>query len=90
MLYTGRDRDERRRMGLAQSRDGVAWRRLPAVFAGQESWNAEVVCDPEIERGASAINVWFGGGNVRSPDENLNGQIGAGTLSPVSDATLNK
>ena len=32
----------------------------------------------------------FGGGTVRSPDENLNGQIGAGTLVPVSDATLEK
>jgi predicted GH43/DUF377 family glycosyl hydrolase len=90
MLYTGRDRDERRRMGLAQSRDGVAWRRLPAVFAGDQAWNTEVLCDPEVRRGASSIDIWFGGGNVRSPDENLNGQIGAGTLMPVSDATLKK
>jgi predicted GH43/DUF377 family glycosyl hydrolase len=88
MLYTGRDRDERRRMGLAQSRDGVVWRRLPGVFAGQEQWNSEVICDAEVDHGASAINIWFGGGNVRKPDENLNGQIGAGTLMPVSDATL--
>jgi len=90
MLYTGRDREERRRMGLVQSRDGVKWSRLPAVIAGQQAWNTEVVCDPEVGRGSSAINVWFGGGNVRSPDENLNGQIGAGTLTPVSDATLVK
>jgi predicted GH43/DUF377 family glycosyl hydrolase len=90
MLYTGRDREERRRMGLAQSRDGVQWRKMPHVFAGHEAWNAEVVCDPEVDGGASAINVWFGGGNVRSPDENLNGQIGAGTLLPVSDAAIGK
>jgi|SRR5581483_10403136 len=90
MLYTGRNRSERRRMGLAQSRDGVAWRRLPALFAGEQTWDNEVVCDPEVDRGASSVNVWFGGGNVRSPDENLNGQIGAGTLMPVSDATLKR
>jgi predicted GH43/DUF377 family glycosyl hydrolase len=86
MLYTGRDRDERRRMGLAQSRDGVQWRKLPNVFAGNDAWNNEVVCDPEVDLGASAVNFWFGGGNVRRPDENLNGQIGAGALMPVSDA----
>jgi predicted GH43/DUF377 family glycosyl hydrolase len=88
MLYTGRDRDERRRMGLAQSRDGVVWRRLPGVFAGQEPWNSEVICDAEVDHGASAVKIWFGGGNIRKPDENLNGQIGAGTLIAVSDATL--
>jgi predicted GH43/DUF377 family glycosyl hydrolase len=90
MLYTGRDRDERRRMGLVQSRDGVNWRRLPDVFAGQEPWNSEVVCDAEVDRGASAVNIWFGGGNVRHPVGNLNGQIGTGTLVPGSDATLGK
>jgi hypothetical protein len=26
------------------------------------------------------IMVWFGGGDVASPDENLHGQIGFGTL----------
>ena len=36
MLYTGRDRSEYRRIGLAWSRDGVLWERLPAntVLAG--------------------------------------------------------
>jgi hypothetical protein len=46
------------------------------------------MCDAEVDHGVSAVNIWFGGGNVRSPDENLNGQIGAGTLIPVADATL--
>jgi predicted GH43/DUF377 family glycosyl hydrolase len=89
MLYTGRDRDERRRMGLAKSRDGVAWQKLPPVFAGKESWNEAVLCDAEVERAGARINVWFGGGDVRHPVGNLNGQIGAGTLVPL-DATLAK
>jgi len=80
MLYTGRDRDERRRLGLAQSRDGVTWRKLPEVFAGGQSWNSEVVCDPEVSDGDGAVTIWFGGGNVRHPVGNLNGRIGAGTL----------
>ena len=29
MLYTGRDRNEVRRLGLARSRDGVRWEKLP-------------------------------------------------------------
>ena len=45
--------------------------------------------DPEVGQGTDAVRLWFGGGNVRSPDENLNGQIGAGTLTPVADGTLN-
>jgi predicted GH43/DUF377 family glycosyl hydrolase len=89
MIYTGRDRDERRRMGLARSRDGVAWRKLPAVFAGQESWNDAVVCDPEVERRGETVRVWFGGGNVRHPVGNLNGQIGTGALVPAG-VTLSK
>jgi hypothetical protein len=35
------------------------------------------------------IHVWFGGGDVASPDENLHGQIGFAVLRPVS-ATLAK
>ena len=87
MLYTGRDRDERRRMGLARSRDGVAWRKLPAVFAGTQSWNQAVVCDAEVELLDSAVRFWFGGGTVRHPVGNLNGQIGVGMLVPAG-ATL--
>ena len=89
MLYTGRDRAERRRLGLARSRDGVVWRKIPSVIAGQEAWNEAVICDPEVENTGSAVNVWFGGGNVRHPVGNLNGQIGAGTLIPAG-ATLAK
>jgi len=89
MLYTGRDRGGRRRLGLAQSRDGVSWRKLPMVYAGAAPWNAEVLCDPEVEPRGDAVRVWFGGGDQPRPDENLDGQIGVATLSPA-DATLAK
>ncbi len=78
MLYTGRDRSENRRIGLARSRDGVAWERAgrEPVFAGTAAWNAKVVCDPSVEAREDAVRVWYGGGDVPRPDENLNGQIG--------------
>lgn len=84
MLYTGRDRNEVRRMGLAQSRDGVRWRKLSRpVIAGEQSWNRKVVCDPHVEPdGAGGFTVWFGGGDVAHPAERVHGQIGVGRLIP--------
>ena len=89
MLYTGRDREEHRRLGLARSLDGVHWLKQPAVFGGGEAWNSKVVCDASVLVEGGTIRVWFGGGDVASPDENLNGQIGYGVLRPVS-ATVAK
>jgi predicted GH43/DUF377 family glycosyl hydrolase len=89
MLYTGRDASENRRLGVAQSRDGVRWEKLPIVFAGDQAWNAKVICDPSVEPAEGAVRVWFGGGDAASPDENLNGQIGLATLRLVG-ATLAK
>jgi predicted GH43/DUF377 family glycosyl hydrolase len=94
MLYTGRDVHESRRLGLARSTDGVHWQKLPAVFAGSEAWDSKVICDasvmpalhPETD---SEVRVWFGGGDVARPDENINGQIGFGILRPAN-ATLAK
>jgi predicted GH43/DUF377 family glycosyl hydrolase len=85
MLYTGRDRKEYRRIGLAWSADGVRWERLPAaaVFAGGESWNSKVVCDPTVVLEGGQVHVWFGGGDVAAPAERLNGQIGFATLEPA-------
>lgn len=85
MLYTGRGRGERRRIGLARSRDGVAWERafnFPPI-AGAEGWDREVVCDPSVELTPEGVRVWFGGGDVARPDENLHGQIGVGWLRPA-------
>jgi predicted GH43/DUF377 family glycosyl hydrolase len=83
MLYTGRDRAENRRLGLARSTDGVRWHRLPLVAAGAEPWNAKVLCDPSVEPAGDTVRVWFGGGDVASPDENLHGRIGLGLLRPA-------
>ena len=84
MLYTGRAWDEQRRIGLARSEDGVAWKRVKGwVFAGRESWDSKVVCDPTVLVNADGtVTMWFGGGNVASPDERLNGRIGVATLRP--------
>src|SRR5579862_867191 len=84
MLYTGRSRTEQRRIGLAKSRDGIHWDRDQSLtpIEGSESWDREVVCDPTIEITPQGIRVWFGGGDVRSPDQNLHGQIGLGFLTP--------
>jgi hypothetical protein len=91
MLYTGRDRKEYRRIGLAWSTDGVHWERLPAssVLAGGESWDSKVVSDPSVVLEGGQIRVWFGGGDVASPAERLHGQIGFATLEPA-DVNLNK
>jgi predicted GH43/DUF377 family glycosyl hydrolase len=81
MLYTGRDAASMRRLGLARSTDGVHWTRLPFVIAGTQPWNSKVVCDPTVEvLDSTRAAVWFGGGDVPSPDENLNGQVGYGVL----------
>ena len=82
MLYTGRDRKEYRRLGLAFSVDGLKWRRYSdaAVLSGSEAWNSKVVCDPEVEMMANGIRVWFGGGDVAHPAENINGRIGIALL----------
>lgn len=80
MLYTGRDRQESRRLGMAQSRDGVHWTKRPEVFSGAQPWNAKVICDATMLPQANSMRVWFGGGDRAAPDENLNGQIGEGVL----------
>jgi len=91
MLYTARDRHENRRLGLASSADGVRWERFSeaAVLAGDQPWNAKVVCDPTVEAANDGIRVWFGGGDVARPDERLNGEIGLAVLR-LENANLSK
>ncbi len=89
MLVTGRDTSENRRLGVVRSMDGVHWKKLGAVFSGTRPWNSKVLCDATVVVDGGTIRVWFGGGDVASPDENLHGQIGYGTLRPV-DATLQR
>jgi predicted GH43/DUF377 family glycosyl hydrolase len=91
MLYTGRDRREYRRLGQAWSIDGVTWTRLPpeTVLAGNADWNSKVVCDPSAFVEESRIRIWYGGGDVAHPAENVNGQIGLASLQPI-DGKLTK
>ena len=80
MLFTVRNFDETRYLGLAYSLDGVHWTRLPVKYTGDRPWNSKVLCDPSVLVENGTIKVWFGGGDVASPDENLHGQIGFATL----------
>jgi predicted GH43/DUF377 family glycosyl hydrolase len=83
MLYTGRDRAEHRRLGLARSKDGVTWTREPSFtpLSGDQPWDSQVICDPTVELAADgSVRVWFGGGDVAHPVENIHGQIGVATL----------
>lgn len=87
MLYTGRDRAERRRMGLAHSSDGVHWAREAGFtpIAGLEAWDSQVVCDPTVDlTPQGTVRVWFGGGDIARPAENIHGQIGVGVLRGAS------
>jgi hypothetical protein len=67
-------------MGLARSQDGVHWQRTPLVISGSEPWNAKVVCDATVLAAEDRVRVWFGGGDVAHPAENLHGRIGYGEL----------
>jgi predicted GH43/DUF377 family glycosyl hydrolase len=82
MLYTGRDRGDRRRIGLARSPDGVHWERDSSFkpISGSEPWDNQVVCDPSVEVMGDQVRVWFGGGDLPKPDQGLHGQIGLGVL----------
>jgi predicted GH43/DUF377 family glycosyl hydrolase len=81
MLYTVRDFAENRYLRLARSTDGVRWTKLAAHFKGTQAWNSKVICDPSVVVEGDIVKVWFGGGDVASPDENLHGQIGFATLA---------
>ena len=91
MIYTGRNRDEYRNLGMAVSLDGVNWKKLhtEGFFpTPEEGWNSAVVCDPSLlEDTDGTVRVWYGGGNIASPDENLNGQIGMFRLGFNTDGS---
>ncbi|MFA9375921.1 MAG: hypothetical protein ACERKZ_04115 [Lachnotalea sp.] len=81
MLYTGRNDGSQRNIGLAISSDGVNWRKMnyQGLFAlGGDNWSSQVLCDTTMlyNEDENLIDVWYGGGDVASPDENLHGKIG--------------
>ncbi len=80
MLYTGRGHNEIRRLGLARSKNGVQWEKMKTVFAGDQTWDSRILCDPTVLPGPDGLRVWFGGGDVAHPDENVHGQIGFALL----------
>jgi predicted GH43/DUF377 family glycosyl hydrolase len=80
MLYTATDASRIRRLGLARSIDGVHWDKQPSVFTGAETWNSKALCDASVIVEGETIHVWFGGGDIASPDEGLHGQIGYASL----------
>ncbi len=59
MLYTGRDRNEVRRLGLARSRDGVRWEKLPMVIARRTALGFESDLRPDRNR-RTAIALQYG------------------------------
>ncbi|MBM3759977.1 MAG: hypothetical protein FJW36_06985 [Acidobacteria bacterium] len=81
MLYTGRDRQEKRAMGYATSMDGKMWlKQRQPVLRGEQPWNRAVICDATVLVEGDRARIWFGGGNLPKPDERLNGQIGYAEL----------
>jgi predicted GH43/DUF377 family glycosyl hydrolase len=81
MLITGRDAGEHRRLAVLWSADGVHWTRQEGAISGDQPWDRVVVCDPTVIAEDSGVRVWFGGGDVASPDERLHGQIGIGRIA---------
>jgi hypothetical protein len=81
-----------RRLGLARSRDGVHWEKLAMVIAGEQAWDSKVICDPTVLASGDRVTVWFGGGDVAHPVQNIDGQIGIATLiaAPQNAATQNE
>jgi predicted GH43/DUF377 family glycosyl hydrolase len=91
MLYTGRARNEVRRMGLAWSADGVRWTKLAEPrIEGKSAWNSQVVCDATVLPDGRRVRVWFGGGDVAHPAERIHGQIGYGELTLTEAAATTK
>ena len=83
MFYTGRDAREFRRIGLALSPDGLAWRKAGvALDVAPSGWDSRVVADPHVMAAGNRLLLYYGGGDVASPDENLHGRIGLAT-APV-------
>lgn len=80
MIYTGRNSNEERNIGIAISLDGVSWKKMNyegIAERPEDGWDSQVVCDTTLlQEDTGDISIWYGGGNIPSPDEKLNGCIG--------------
>lgn len=81
MIYTGRDGNEKRNLGLAASLDGINWKKMSTTgLVGVRkvgTWDDSVICDPALILDEDyKLKIWYGGGNKPSPDEHLNGNVG--------------
>jgi hypothetical protein len=88
MLYTGRNLQEDRDIGYAVSADGVNWKKMTisGLFGARNrfAWNSHVICDTTLMDNADgSISVWYGGGDVADPAENVHGQIGYFTFTAM-------
>lgn len=85
MLYTGRSSQEQRNIGVAVSRDGVHWKKLcyqGIIDLASNTWDNQVICDTTLwPEDDGTFSVWYGGGDVADPAQNLNGQIGCFVIS---------
>lgn len=83
MLYTGRRTDEYRNIGLAISLDGINWKKMSTqgiISTKDDAWNSKVICDTtfiDTDIQDDLVTVYYGGGNVASSADHLNGQIGS-------------
>lgn len=85
MLYTGRAASEYRNVGYAVSLDGVQWRKISSAGLMDASkigpWASKVICDTTFyPANGGKWNVWFGGGSVADPAQNIEGEIGMFTV----------
>lgn len=84
MFYTGRDIDENRNIGYAISTDGVNWRKYSTegMISTSSEWNSKVICDTTsiLNWETGKIDVWYGGGDVAAPAQDLNGKLGYFTV----------
>lgn len=85
MLYTGRDVNEVRNLGLAYSLDGINWYKNNyngLIEMENNVWDSKVICDTSFlyNNEEELLYVWYGGGDKAEPAENLNGNIGLFTV----------
>ncbi len=89
MFYAGRDNSEYRRIGLALSADGLVWRKQSVVLdVVPQGWDSRVVTSPHAFVSGRKLFLWYGGGDVATPDQGLHGHIGLATAEVLKGLPL--